>query len=363
MAKTFKFKLYPSKSQKTKLNQHLEICRVVYNKTLEVRKLTYENEGKSLSLYDTNKMLKDWKQEITGLDSVYAQVLQQVQERVHLGMVSFFTRCKLGDKPGYPRFKSKDRYDSFTYKQNGFNLEENKLQLSKIGKIKIKKHREIQGKIKRLTIQKTSTNEWFANFICETEPNIQLKLENEIGIDLGLKTFAVLSDETTIENPRFYQKEIEELAKVQQKFSKDKNNKNKLVVFKVHKRIKNKRDNFLHQESHKLITNYQIIVMEDLDVKNMRQNNYKSINRGIQDTGWRIFINMMSYKAEEAGRNFILVNAKNTTQMCSNCESIVFKELGERIHSCPHCGLIMDRDLNAAKNILRLGIQSLKLLH
>lgn len=366
MRKTYKFRLFPTKAQQTKLNQTLETCRQVYNSTLGERKAIWEQKKKSLSLYDTNKLLTGWKAANPELKEVHSQVLQNVQERVDLAYKAFFRRIKAGQKNGFPRFKGFGRYDSFTFKQSGFKLSGSRLTISKIGDVKIKLHRPIEGTIKTLTVQRDRIGNWYACFSCDVESK-PLPVSSEIvGIDLGLTTFATLSNGETIERERWMKRDEKDLKRIQQKVSKlKKGSPERRKAIKalnhVHTRIKNRRDNFAHQESRKLVNRYGLIVFEKLDIDGMQSNGNRTINKGIADVAWSQFVNRTSSKAEEAGRGVILVDPKNTTQQCSGCGQIVKKDLSQRIHHCPNCGLKIGRDLNAALNILGRGLTTLRL--
>lgn len=366
MRKTFKYRINPTKVQRTKLNQTLELCRKVYNDTLALRKDTWEKEQKSVSLYDTNKLLTTWKQDKPELNEVFSQVLQNVQERVDLAFQAFFRRVKTGEKPGYPRFKGFDRYDSFTYKQMGFKLVDGQLYLSKIGKVKINLHRPIEGTIKTLTVQRDRVGNWYACFSCEVESKLLPPSSEVVGIDLGLTTFATFSTGETIERERWLKRDEHDLKRMQRKVSqlaKGSPERKKAIkaLNHVHTRIKNRRDNFAHQESRKLVNRFGLIVFEKLDIDVMRSNGNPTLNKGIADVAWSQFVNHTSSKAVEAGRGIILVDPKHTTQQCSGCGQIVKKELSQRIHHCPNCGLKIGRDLNAALNILARGLTSLRL--
>jgi putative transposase len=205
------------------MQKSLDACRWVYNKALEVRKNAWEERQESISRYETIKMIPQWKQENNNLADAYSQSLQEACTRVDLAFQAFFRRVKSGvEKPGYPRFKSFDRYDSFTYPQSGFRLLEKQLELSKIGLVKVRKHRDIEGEIKTLTIHRTATGKWYACFVCEVEPKPLPKTEAVIGIDVGLASFATFSNGEKIENPRFFRQGGKELAKAQRKLSKQK---------------------------------------------------------------------------------------------------------------------------------------------
>ena len=362
MLKAYKFRIYPTKAQITVMERTLDLCRWTYNQTLAYRKNLYEQEGKSSSKYATNALLPTWKEEKPELNEVFSQVLQNVQERVDLALKAFFRRVKAGEDPGYPRFRGKGWYDSFTYPQKGFKLEAGKLYLSKIGDIKIKLHRQIEGRIKRLTIRRTATGKWFACFSVEIEEVLPpWKDETSVGVDVGLESFATLSNGEKIPNPRFFRSEENELARVQRKLSKapkgsSERKKALKVVELVHERIADKRYDFAQQVSKDLIDRFGTVCFENLNIKGMIQDH--CLAKSISDVAWNMLVSITSYKAESAGSRVILVDPRNTSKMCSRCGLLVEKSLADRVHNCPNCGLSMDRDLNAAINILRLGLQS-----
>jgi putative transposase len=362
MHKVYRYRLYPTKAQETIMNQTLELCRFVYNQTLAIRKDAWEQEQKSISNYDTHNLLPSWKAQHLELKTVHSQVLQETQQRVDLAFKAFFRRVKAGEKEvGYPRFKGKGRYDSFTYPQLGFSLKETTLKLSKIGDVKIKLHRAIEGTVKRLNINRRSSGKWFACFTTEYEPKTQpFKDGAVVGIDVGLTSFATLSNGEKVENPRFFRHDEKALAKAQRKLSAQekgtpKRAKARKVVSRIHERIGSRRNDFVHQLSRAIVNRFGIVAFEDLNVKGMVQNRY--LAKSIGDAAWTQFINATQNKAEEAGSIVVLVNPNNTTQECSRCGQIVKKELKDRKHSCD-CGYVADRDENAAINILRRGLTS-----
>ena len=364
MHKSFKYRIYPTKSQRSRMERTLDLCRWVYNQTLAYRKNAWEQDNKPVSKFETYNKLPGWKVEKPELIEVHSQVLQNVQERVDLAFKAFFRRVKSGEKPGYPRFKGKGRYDSFTYPQSGFKLLSGKLRLSKIGDIKIKLHRPIEGKIKRLTVRRSSTGKWFACFSVEIDdpPKPPWKDGSMVGIDVGLESFATLSNGEKIDNPRFFRSEEKALAKAQKRLSKcekgtPERRKALKVVQRIHERIANRRYDFAHQISNQLVSKYGLIAFEDLSITNMLKNH--NLAKSISDAAWRMLVTITSYKAESAGSIVVLVDPRNTSQLCSRCGLKVNKSLSDRVHECPQCGLVMDRDENAAINILRLGLQSL----
>jgi putative transposase len=285
--------------------------------------------------------------------------------RVDKAFQNFFRRIKSGEKPGYPRFKGYGWYDSFTYPQSGFYLSENRkgnqwLRLSKIGSIKVRLHRAIQGRIKTRTI-KRELNRWHVCFSCEVEPEILQIAGKSVGVDVGIEKFAALSDSSIIENPKYLLQSEAKLKHEQRCLSRKKKGSNsrkkqRNKLAKLYQKIRNQRNDFLHKESHKLVENYDVIVFEDLRIKNMVKNHY--LAKSISDASWGKFIEYVSYKAASAGKKVVFVNLRSTSQICSGCGKMVKKSLSVRIHKCPYCGLILDRDINAAINILRLGTSS-----
>jgi len=380
MKRNYKYRIFPTQKQETTLLATLEDCRFVYNKILETRIKAYETEKKTLNKYATNNLMTEWKVERETLNNVHSQVLQNVSERVDFAFQGFFRRCKSKtEKVGFPRFRQYGRYDSFTYPQSGFSILEDgkrRLKLSKIGCIKIKLHRVLPEQIKRLTIQKTQSGKWYATFSCVISDIKRTNNNPAVGIDLGLKEFAVLSNGEKIKRERFFKQEEKNLAKAQRKFAKitdkksPKRKKQRIVIAKVHERIVNKRFNFTHQHSKELVKQYGIICLEKLNIKSMQEKETILVNgkeikatkthRSISDVAWNQFVNQLEYKAEYAGSQVIFVNPKDTTKMCSVCGKITSKELSDRTHECNWCGLTMDRDLNASKNILRIGMDSLR---
>ncbi len=281
-----------------------------------------------------------------------------------MGLKAFFRRVKSGEEPGYPRFKGKGRYDSITYKQFGVEIRGGKLHLAKIGDIKIKLHRPIEGDIKTCTLRRSTTDKWFACFSVEMEdvPLPPWKDGSVVGIAVGLESFATLSNGEKIANPRFFRVEEKALAKAQRKLSKapkgsSERKKAKWVVERVHERIANRQTDFANQVSRVLVDRFGIVVFEDLDIRNMLRNH--RLAKYISDVAWNMLVKATESKAAYAGSKVVLVDPRNASQMCSRC-LIVEKDLSERVHSCSEYGLSMDRDLNAAINILRLGMQSLR---
>jgi putative transposase len=361
----YQYRLHLTKGQQRLLEQQLEECRWVYNQTLAARRDAWQQRQETLGLYDTQAMLPVWKAERTTLTRVHSQVLQNVQVRVDLAFNAFFRRVKAGEaNVGHPRFKSFGRYDSLSYPQygNGARLEGNRLILSKLGAVEVNLHRPFEGRIKTVTVRRSSTGKWFVAFAVEQERATAGEVpEAAVGVDVGLETFATLSTGETIANPRFFRADERDLKRAQRRLSAQPKGtveraRRRKIVARIHERMAWRRKNFAHQESRKLVKRFGLIVFEDLHITRMLGNH--CLAKSIADAAWNQFASYTRYKAADAGRTYIEIDPRGTSQRCSRCGAVVKKSLSIRVHQCPDCGLSIDRDLNAAYNILRLGLQS-----
>lgn len=355
-----KVRLLPTKAQATALEITLNTCRILYNRLLTDRNEHYQTTGERLSRYEQQAMLPQWKTENPYLSLVYSQVLQEVGARVEFSYQNFFRRIKESkEKPGFPRFKSCNRYNSFTYPQSGFDLQENAVKLSKIGVIEAIIHRRIEGKIKNCTLRRQN-GKWFACFAIETQDQLLEPNDEAVGVDVGLEKFATFSNGEQIANPRFYRDDEKALVKAQRRLSKfekgsKERRKARKVVTRIHERIRNRRHNFAHQEARKIINRYGTIAVEKLNVRGMQKNH--CLAKSISDASWTMFRMVLAHKAANAGRRYVEVMPHFTSQDCSGCGVRAKKKLSQRWHSCSLCGTSLDRDENAARNILALGLQ------
>ncbi len=354
----FKYRLYPSKTQTKVMEEQLELCRQTHNLLLDHCKQQYKEKGKTPSQFDLNNHLITLKQLRPEFSRIHSQVLQNIAKRIKDSYTNFYARRRIGLKAGLPRFKKYGRYKSLTYPQFGFKIEGNKLNLSRIGNVRFRQHREPPEQIKTLTVKRMPSGKWYVFFSCIVESQPYEKPFEDVGIDVGLNSYAVLSDGTRIKNPRFYRKEEKRLGLLQRGLSrKVRGSRNwvkaKTRVARLHENIGNRRTEFLHKASRKIADAYETVYVEDLRITNMVRNH--CLAKSISDAGWGRFIGMIAYKAESAGGQLIQVNPRNTTQKCFRCGQQVKKTLSERIHVCPHCGLVMSRDHNAALNILARG--------
>ncbi len=370
MVKSFKYRLRPTKKQEKILLAHIEQCCILYNQLLCERIQAWKKKKESLSRYDQQETLPMLKKQYNPFSLVHSQVLQQVCQRVDWAFKGFFRRLKgkskTGEKAGFPRYKSENRYDSITYPQfaNGCRLDNKGLRLGSIGCIRIVQHRPLAGIPKSCTITRTATGKWFVSISCDIgEKDKKPNTNSAVGIDVGLNSFAVTSDGQKIANQRFFRKEEKSLAKAQRKWDAVKKRpktdavreRRRKVIAKVHERIRNKRHNFAHQESRKMVNRHNFIAVEKLDVQEMQKN--RRLAKSIADVAWSLFRHCLKYKAEEAGIGFKAVDPEYTSQDCSACGHREKKTLSDRVHHCKACGYKTDRDHNAAINILTLGLQ------
>ena len=315
---------------------------------LEDRKNAYDRCGIGLTYYQQQSQLKYLNL------GIYSQVAQDVLRRLDRAFQAFFRHVKNGETPGYPRFKGYTRYDSFTYPQSGFAiLGGGRLNLSKIGVIRIFVHREIEGKIKTCTILRDG-GQWYASFSVEL-PDVEPKeIKTSVGVDVGITTLATLSEGTEIENPKTLDKYDSKLKKAQKDLSRKKKgssnrNKQKVTLSGIYRKVRNARKDCLHKASRFLADTYDQIVFENLQIQNMVKNHH--LARSILDASWGILISLTTYKAEEAGGIVELVNPRNTSKQCSVCGCIQPMPLSRRTYKCPNCGSVIGRDHNAAINI------------
>jgi putative transposase len=359
MKTAYKFRMYPNRQQEVQLELTLDTCRHLYNTALADRKNAYEVDGISRTYEDQAARLVAEKKD-GNFKGVFSQVLQDVLRRLDKSFKSFFRRIKNGETPGYPRFKGKGWYKSFTYPQVGFKLDGSKLTLSKIGSIRIFKHREVKGKIKTCTIKKDKLGHWYAILVSEVEDVSPIEPKTAIGVDVGLKSLVALSTGDTIQYPQYYIQAEEKLEVAQRNFSRKKSGsanrlKAKAKVSKLHQKIQHHRDEFLHQVSRMIVDSADLIVFENLNISGMLKNH--NLAKHIQDHAWGKLIQFAQSKAAKAGKMVELVDARYTSQKCSQCGIIVPKTLADRTHLCPNCGLEMDRDINASLNIRTLGLR------
>lgn len=354
LIRSFRYRIYPSNNQVALLGGQLREACDLYNCCIEERKSAWKTCRKIITYYDQSPQLKKLRNE--GLVRIEnAQCARDVIRRLDKAYKYFFGKIKKGEKAGLPRYKSVNNYNSITFPKygNGCKLKKGKLYIQGAGLIKIKLHRPIEGKIKTVTIKRKAGN-WYAIFCVECEPRpLQVSTE-EIGIDVGLTSFATLSDGSEIKNNRFYKHGYQKIKIASRKVARRKKGSNRrrkavLLLQKAHEHVANQRSDFLHKESRKIINSFGLIAVEDLNVKGLASG---MLAKSVNDAGWGMFYRYLTYKAESAGRKIVRVNPSGTSQTCV-CGAAVRKGLKDRWHECDACGLSEPRDLVSARVILQ----------
>jgi putative transposase len=357
--KAFVYKLRPTRTQKARLEETLETCRWLYNSALAERKGAWEHAQRSVGFAQQCAELPRMKTVLPFLPQVHAHVLQDVLRRVERSFAGFFRRCKTGEKPGYPRFKGAGGYDSFTFKEwgNGVKIEDGRLVLSKIGHVRLCKDRAFWGKPKTCTILRRADG-WYACIVCEVDPCPFPQTGQEIGVDLGLETFARLSNGEPIGNPRLSRRARKPLRQAQRRLSRrakgsHRRRKARVLLSKAHLKVARARLDFCHKVALDLIERFDVIHVEKLNIRGMVRNH--PLAKAISDAGWGLFLSVLRAKAASAGRVVVEVNPAGTSQTCSGCGAVVPKKLADRWHYCPDCELSLHRDQNAAIRVLQVG--------
>lgn len=365
MRKTFRFRLFPTIGQAQTLDTWLMLCRRLYNACLEQRIAAWMKQ-KSVNYYDQAKELPALKQALPEYKTVDAQALQNVVSRVERAFQAFFRRCGQGAaRKGFPKFQGRDRYSSITLSQTGWKVREGHLSLSRCGAIKVKWHRPLQGVIKTVTVKRTKTDKWFVCFSCDNVPaqSYPEPIRQAVGIDLGLSALAYPSEGEPFRNAQHLKNRLRYLRRLQRRLARQqepshRRRKTRRQVARLHERVANQRRDAHHKASSVLVRENAVVVHEDISPRFMLENH--RLARAASDVGWHLFLTILHSKAAQAGRTVIAVDPRNTSQTCSSCGHVVPKELSMRVHECPHCGFRTDRDHNAALNILRRGLDSLR---
>jgi len=358
--KTYKYKLQPTAEQEGTLAFVVRRCRELYNAGVQERRDAWQKCGVSITAAGQSAQLPEIKDVRPEYCDVHSQVLQDVITRLDRAFQAFFRRFKAGETPGYPRFHGANRYTSFTYKQfgNGATLDNGCLVLSKIGRVAVRWSRPLAGTPKTVTISREADG-WYACFSCEGVPIQRLpETGREMGIDLGLESFATLADGSRIANPRIFRVAERRLKRAQRRVSRRKKGSHRRrkavkLLAKAHQTVRRQRQDFHHKTALVLVRQYDTIYHEDLRTANLLRNHY--LAKSISDAGWSAFLSLLAFKAVCAGKRVVAVPPADTSQTCSGCGVIVQKGLSVRWHTCPDCGTSLHRDHNAAKNIERAG--------
>jgi putative transposase len=366
--RVYRYRLYPSAAQAAALARLLGLLRALYNACLQERRDAWHKQHVSVTKRTQDAQLRAVREVDGDYAGIHFHLLQDMVLRCDLAFQAFFRRVKAGQTPGFPRFKGHDFFKSFTFKDathnNGVGLcaGGKRLRIHGIGNVKIKLHRGHEGKLKQVRVLRLADG-WYADFICTDVPAKLLPAPTvaaSVGIDLGIKTFAALSDGTTIANPKHGAAGAGAIAAAQQKLSRRKKRshrrrKAQRLVAKHHLHVGRQRLDFQHKTALDLMRRYQTIYVEDLNVRGLASG---MLAKPVNDAAWSQFTSILVSKAESAGREVVKVDPRGTSQKCSVCGVVVPKTLSERTHRCS-CGYVADRDLNAARNIIGLG-QSLR---
>ena len=365
MKKTYEYRAYPTARQHKIFALWLALLRNLYNQALAWRIDVYKESGESVKWTTQNNALPDLKHQSKTYAGLHSDVLQDAMRRLDKAYKAFFRRAKRGEKPGVPRFKGEGRYRSMTFYHLSKTLIRDvhrkfaKVVVPKIGHLKVRYHRPLpDGTIKNLSIIKRASG-WYVTICVEVPDPIEAPVETTIGVDVGLNSFVVDSDGEHIPNPRHYRRSEKTLSKHQRVLSQRKKGskrraKQRDIIARCHERIANQRNDFQFKAAHHILERCDEVAVENLTIANMLKNHY--LAKSISDAGWGNFRLKLQSKAASAGKQFTKVKPHHTSQQCSGCREIVPKQLSDRVHDCPHCGLVLDRDHNAAINIKKAAV-------
>lgn len=355
MRRTYKYRLYPTPAQEAILDGWLYLCRKLYNACLEQRQTAWKSGRHSLSRFAQQRELPDLKDGCPEFKDLGSHVLNDVIRRVETSFQRFFKQ-----QAGYPKFKARDRYASLTFPDRAcwkLDTERKRLILAKCGSVRIRLDRPVQGVIKTVTVKRTASGRWFVCFSCDQVPAGVYPASGEaVGIDLGISALVTTSTGETLGDTHILRRQLAKLRRVQRHMARQKKGsgrrgQTKQRVAHLHEHIADSRRDMHHKVSTALVRRYGLIAHEDISPTFMLANRH--LARAASDAGWTQLLRFLQYKAAEAGRDLVAVNPHNTSQACSRCGVIVPKKLSVRVHGCPRCGLALDRDHNAAINILQ----------
>ena len=354
ITKAYRYRLYPTKRQIEALNEQLGFACDLYNAALEQRR-DWWKRGRSTGFYEQCRELTD----VQRPEGMNRMVQEDVLRRLDRAFQAFFRRLKAGEKAGYPRFRSRRRYDTLTWrrKKGGAAIRNNRLRLQGIGHVKVRWHRDLPSEPLTTTVRRMASGKWYVTFAIKVDAKPLPRTGQDVGLDLGISTFAACSNGEMVRGPRATRAAEKDLRRANRRLHRRKRGSNRRAkaraqLAKQHEHIANQRRDHAHKSARALVDRFDTIYVEDLNVAGMGRN--RTLARDIHDQGWAQFLAILRAKAEEAGREVVAVNPRNTSQLCSSCGELVPKPLSQRVHRCD-CGYEADRDVNAARNVLAAG--------
>lgn len=360
LKRTYRYRIYPTARQRIALEAQLGFACQLYNAALEERRYAWRGRHRSVSLAEQFRQLTEVRAANMGPTKMSCSAMRDPLRRLDRAFTAFFRRVKAGTKPGYPRFRSAQRYDSLTW-DSAWGLHNGRLALQGIGQVKVKWHRMLPASavVRTVTVRRRA-GRWYAGFSLQVSwlrPASVAGLP-AVGIDLGIEHFATLSTGERIPGPRAHRAAMRQLRLAQRRLGRrqkgsHRRQKARLLLARRYERIRNLRHDHAHKLTRRLVAEFGLIAVEDLNIQGLARG---FLAQHVRDQAWAAFLKVLEYKAAEAGTRFIGVPAGGTSQACSRCGVVVLKRLAERTHRCSDCGLVIDRDTNAARNILRLGL-------
>lgn len=362
--RVYRYRLSPSRTQAGILAATCRLLASLYNAALQERREAWEKARIAVSANRQSLQLPAIRAEHPEYGAIHAQVMQDVIARLDKAFRAFFRRVKNGETPGFPRYRSAHRYRCFVFPQAGLGYGAKvvsgggRLRIHGVGNVKIRMHREHEGKLKQIRILRDGDGHWYADFVCIDVPLRPLpRLETEVGLDLGIAAFVALSDGTVVANPGWHRNTESKIVAANRVLSRRQRGsgrraKARAALLRLHCKTRRRRTDFHHKLAAQIVRDYGMIAIEDLNIVGLARSR---VAKPVADVGWGQFVQFLRYKAESAGRELLRVEPGGTSQRCSGCGEVVKKDLSIRIHVCFGCGLTIDRDINAARNILRLG--------